>query len=87
MDEIKHPAVRNLIEHQRRLDFDGIEVGVSRQALDETLVLSGELFEALQALMAELNEAWRKAALPASVTSPAIVQAAQAALAKAQGAE
>ena len=30
-------AIENLIHAQRQLDRDGIEVGVSRQALDETL--------------------------------------------------
>jgi hypothetical protein len=30
-------AFRNLVDHQRQLDADGIEVGVSRQALDEVL--------------------------------------------------
>ena len=31
------PAIQNLIDHQRQLDMDGCEVGVSRQALDEAL--------------------------------------------------
>lgn len=68
----EHPAVANLRACQRQLDFDGIEVGVSRQALDETLALHDELLEALQALAAqtsfavglmgdELDEAWERA--------------------------
>lgn len=30
-------AIKNLREHQVQMDFDGIQVGVSRQALDEVL--------------------------------------------------
>ena len=30
-------AIYNLREHQQQLDMDGIMVGVSRQALEETL--------------------------------------------------
>lgn len=32
-----NPAIENLKTNQRQLDADGCEVGVSRQALDETL--------------------------------------------------
>lgn len=32
-----HPAIENLRTCQRQLDMDGCEVGVSRQALEETL--------------------------------------------------
>ena len=31
------PAINNLLGFQRQLDMDGVEVGVSRQALDELL--------------------------------------------------
>lgn len=34
-----HPAISNLRQFQRQLDNDGIEVGVSRQALEEVLAL------------------------------------------------
>ena len=47
----EHPAVLNLIDHQRQLDprgvRDGVEVGVSRQALDETFDLLTRLADAL----------------------------------------
>lgn len=48
---IMHPAFVNLTESQRQLDADGCEVGVSRQALDETLALCDTLFERLQAII------------------------------------
>lgn len=38
-----NPALENLKTHQRQLDADGIEVGVSRQALEETIALVGQL--------------------------------------------
>lgn len=38
-----HDAVANLRVHQQQLDADGIMVGVSRQALDETLALIDRL--------------------------------------------
>ena len=37
MTKAEHPAVEHLRHHRRQLDADGIQVGVSRQALDETL--------------------------------------------------
>lgn len=42
-----HPAVENLKTNQRQLDMDGCEVGVSRQALDETLASYAVLLAAL----------------------------------------
>ena len=41
-------AEKQLREHQERLDFDGVMVGVSRQALDEVLTELTELREAVQ---------------------------------------
>lgn len=43
----EHPAIVQLRDHQRQLDADGCEVGVSRQAIEETLEIVGELLEAL----------------------------------------
>lgn len=40
----------NLKANQRQLDMDGCEVGVSRQALDETLSEYSEMIEALQVI-------------------------------------
>ena len=40
-------AAENLKSHQRQLDADGTEVGVSRQALDEALSEYAELLGAL----------------------------------------
>ena len=37
VDGIYLGAIDNLLHHQRQLDADGIEVGVSRQALTEVL--------------------------------------------------
>jgi len=37
MNEYQQDALNELIKHQTQLDFDGIRVGVSRQALDEIL--------------------------------------------------
>lgn len=42
-----HPAVENLTSSQKQLDADGCMVGVSRQALDETLELMGKMHAAL----------------------------------------
>lgn len=36
-EQLRDDGARNLAHAQRQLDADGIEVGVSRQALDETL--------------------------------------------------
>lgn len=36
-------ALENLKAHQRQLDADGVEVGVSRQALDEVIAEVGRL--------------------------------------------
>lgn len=48
-----HPAIVALSTNQRQLDADGCEVGVSRQALDETLALLDALFGAANALSRE----------------------------------
>lgn len=42
------PAYINLKNSQRQLDADGIEVGVSRQALEEVLASYAEMVVALQ---------------------------------------
>lgn len=42
-----HPAITNLLENQQQLDADGCMVGVSRQALEETLDVMGDLLGAL----------------------------------------
>lgn len=42
-----HPAIENLKSNQRQLDMDGCEVGVSRQALEEALDITSELYGAL----------------------------------------
>lgn len=47
----EHRAVANLRANQRQLDMDGCEVGVSRQALDETLALLTETGRALNGLI------------------------------------
>jgi hypothetical protein len=47
-----HPRIVALRDNQRQLDIDGCEVGVSRQALDETLAL----YEQLLAACKELDE-------------------------------
>ena len=43
-----HPAIENLKTNQQQLDADGCMVGVSRQALDETLELVAIMFAALE---------------------------------------
>jgi hypothetical protein len=82
-----HPAILNLRDCQRQLDFDGVDVGVSRQALDETMGIIGELIEALRELDRWVTEdsdcrtqAQRQAGRKALI-------AARAALAKASGSE
>lgn len=49
-----NPAIENLTENQQQLDADGIMVGVSRQALDETLAIMGEMYRVLNRIC-ELN--------------------------------
>lgn len=53
----EHPAVANLRANQRQLDMDGCEVGVSRQAIDETL----EYIAALQAGIKTHLDDWSEA--------------------------
>lgn len=48
-----HPAIINLRDYQRQLDMDGCEVGVSRQAVDETLTVTTDLLAALQTIADE----------------------------------
>lgn len=45
--KIKHPAVVNLRQYQKPHDPDGVEIGVSRQAVDETLALLEDAFATL----------------------------------------
>jgi hypothetical protein len=49
-------AITNLTIAQRQLDFDGCEVGVSRQALDETLEWANWAYDRIVALEKEVNE-------------------------------
>ena len=53
MTDISKEAVKQLTSHQQQLDAEGIMVGVSRQALDETL----SALIALQSRNAELEAA------------------------------
>lgn len=45
-----HPGIVNLATNQTQLDMDGCMVGVSRQAVDETLAVTADLVEALDAV-------------------------------------
>lgn len=45
-DKSYHPAINALCGGQRQLDGDGVEVAVSRQALDETLAILQGLLDA-----------------------------------------
>jgi len=62
-------AYKNLQENQKQLDADGVMVGVSRQALDETLDLVDQLAGALNFILAFYEpgqthldtEAWKRA--------------------------
>lgn len=47
-------ASDNLKSNQRQLDMDGVEVGVSRQAVEETLEQYADMLAALQSI-AELR--------------------------------
>lgn len=49
-----HPAIENLKNCQRQLDMDGCHVGVSRQAVEETIGVIDELVAALK-LAREFN--------------------------------
>jgi hypothetical protein len=51
---LKNPAVENLRNHQQQLDADGIMVGVSRQALEETLAHVELLWELLHRIRNDL---------------------------------
>jgi len=50
---LKHPAYAALRDGQRQLDADGVEVGVSRQAVDEVLAMIAALPTAAGADKAE----------------------------------
>lgn len=62
-------AIKNLKECQQQLDADGCMVGVSRQALDETLALTEQMAGALNFILAFYEpgqthldtEAWKRA--------------------------
>jgi hypothetical protein len=62
-----HPAIENLKAEQRQLDPDGVEVGVSRQALEEALALNAELLNAAIRVIATRDEffAYAKVGMPA----------------------
>jgi len=50
-------ASKNLKAHQRQLDMDGCEVGVSRQAVEETLAEYADILAALKAACGYLMNA------------------------------
>lgn len=59
--EIDHDvscALDNLRVHQRQLDMDGIEVGVSRQALNEVIRAFGSVHSDLAGAKIALEQAW-----------------------------
>lgn len=60
-DLVERPdaAIEQLANHQEQLDFDGVMVGVSRQALDEVLAYVA----ALQARVSKLVRALEGAAV------------------------
>lgn len=66
--EIAKPAIENLTTCQRQLDMDGCEVGVSRQALDETLAVAADI-SSLIAAVRERDE--RIAAMEAALRAAA----------------
>lgn len=49
-------ASENLKSNQRQLDMDGCEVGVSRQAIDETLEQYDDMLTALTLALKRLGE-------------------------------
>jgi hypothetical protein len=55
----EHPAVENLRTCQRQLDADGVEVGVSRQAVDETLAELARTERERDAAMSNFRDAWQ----------------------------
>ena len=66
-------ASEQLRSHQEQLDADGIMVGVSRQAVDETLAQYNALRNALKVL---LNEATSFSVSGVNHKGPALAQAA-----------
>lgn len=51
-----HGAIKNLREHQQQMDIDGCRVGVSRQALDETLDYIETMHNVHDDLVADLEK-------------------------------
>lgn len=83
-------ALDNLRTNQRQLDADGCEVGVSRQALDETLDIYGELLVACRELVdvSPIDSEWGYCSCCSSQhghTPHCPVEMARAAIAKATG--
>jgi hypothetical protein len=51
-----NPAIENLKTNQKQLDADGCMVGVSRQALDETLALMDDLARLSRRLVEHIRD-------------------------------
>jgi hypothetical protein len=49
------PPIQQLLNHQTQLDADGFMVGVSRQAVEETLGIVHDLYEALNYWLDQLE--------------------------------
>lgn len=84
------PCIQNLVGCQRQLDAGGCEVGVSRQALDETMVVLDDLLSALRVAENHLVSAYGEPDPngPRSLESPTGRQAiltARAVIAKTTG--
>ena len=80
-------AYRNLLGHQRQLDMDGVEVGVSRQALDQVLQAYAHLTIRRDDLIVA-NNGYRDRAIEAEKNRPAPAEEDMAkAIYKAQGHE
>lgn len=54
-------ALNALRNNQRQLDFDGCEVGVSRQALDEAVAFIDDALDTISALQAQVGELEQRA--------------------------
>ena len=78
-----HPRIVALRDNQRQLDADGCEVGVSRQALDETLASYEELL-AFARLIANFTPPGRDTQDDAE-TLESLIRSATRLLAKAEG--
>lgn len=77
-----HPAIENLKSNQRQLDMDGCEVGVSRQAVEETLDIASDLYSAL-VMVRDADDDCEKDGLP--TIPPGARSRIDAAIAKAEG--